>query len=108
MPERLSLTGAGGRWVKTSTVRIGMVRLIRKLGGPDSWVVRFGLDLLDLLDMVHNMEPMVGDQFFEVQRPEERMLPASGGQVSRRQSADQHDGVIQKPQIGRASCRERV
>src|SRR2546430_15588909 len=82
--------------------------LIRKLGGPDSWVVRFGLDLLDLLDMVHNMEPMVGDQFFEVQRAEERMLPGSGGQVSRRQSADQHDGVIQKPQIGRASCRERV
>src|SRR2546430_7178975 len=77
MPERLSLTGAGGRWVKTSTVRIGMVRLIRKLGGPDSWVVRFGLDLLDLLDMVHNMEPMVGDQFFEVQRAEERMLPGS-------------------------------
>src|SRR5256886_7178521 len=51
--------------------------LIRKLGGPDSWVVRFGLDLLDLLDMVHNMEPMVGDQFFEVQRAEERMLPGS-------------------------------
>ena len=99
---------AGGRWAKTSTVRIGMVRLIRKLGGPDSWVVRFGLDLLDLLDMVHNMEPMVGDQFFEVQRAEERMLPGSGGQVSGRQSADQHDGVIQKPHQLLSSLLDRL
>ena len=59
--------------------------------------MRVGFDLLNLLEVVHDVEPMVDDQFFEVQGTERRVLPEPGRQGSIWQCAYEHDNLFQKP-----------